>query len=104
VSGLARIRKSPMGMWRGRWRRSPIPQPMARTQQSRRRKSHGASERWRDLGACPNLTVYRLLEAHLWGGFKKRRRRPEVASLAECQVNVVHCAAMSTGQRRPSAN
>ena len=49
---------------------------MARTQQSFRRKSHGVSERRRELRACPNVTVYRLLEAHLRGGFKKRRRWP----------------------------
>ena len=65
---------------------------MARTQQSFRRKSHGVSERWRELRACPNLTVFRLLEAHLRGRFKKRRRRPEVPLPVECQAFGVHCS------------
>jgi len=65
---------------------------MARTQQSFRRKSHGVSERWRELRACPNLTVWRLLETHLRGGFKKRRRWPEVPSIIECQTCGVHCS------------
>jgi ribonuclease R len=48
----------------------------------------------------PDLTVHRLLEAYLRGGFKKRRRRVEVAPLDECREVGAHC---SRNERRAEA-
>ncbi|MFH1745573.1 MAG: ribonuclease R [Planctomycetota bacterium] len=48
----------------------------------------------------PDLTIHRLLEAYLRGGFKKRRRRVEVPTLDECKEVGVHC---SRNERRAEA-
>ena len=48
----------------------------------------------------PDLTIHRLLEAHLQGELKKRRRQPDVPTLEECQALGVHC---SHNERRAEA-
>jgi len=48
----------------------------------------------------PDLTVHRLLESSLRGGFRKRRRRTQVPTLEDCQELGVHC---SRNERRAEA-
>jgi ribonuclease R len=48
----------------------------------------------------PDLTVHRLLDAYVRGGFKKRRRRVEVPQLNACKELGVHC---SRNERRAEA-
>ncbi|HUU97033.1 MAG TPA: RNB domain-containing ribonuclease, partial [Phycisphaerae bacterium] len=48
----------------------------------------------------PDLTVHRLLESYLRGGFKKRRRRSAVPTLGECRELGAHC---SRNERRAEA-
>jgi ribonuclease R len=48
----------------------------------------------------PDLTVHRLLDAYVRGGFKKRRRRVEVPTLDEGQELGAHC---SRNERRAEA-
>jgi ribonuclease R len=48
----------------------------------------------------PDLTVHRLLDAYVRGGFKKRRRRVGVPTLDECKELGVHC---SRNERRAEA-
>jgi ribonuclease R len=48
----------------------------------------------------PDLTVHRLLDAYMRGGFKKRRRRVEVRTLGECKEVGAHC---SCRERRAEA-
>ena len=48
----------------------------------------------------PDLTVHRLLESHLQGGFKKHRRHTDAPTLDECRELGVHC---SRNERRAEA-
>ena len=48
----------------------------------------------------PDLTIHRLLDAHLRGGLQKRRRRANVPTLEECRELGVHC---SRSERRAEA-
>jgi len=48
----------------------------------------------------PDLTVHRLLEIYLRGGFKKHHRRTDVPTLDDCQDLGVHC---SCNERRAEA-
>ena len=48
----------------------------------------------------PDLTIHRLLDAYMRGGFKKHRRRVEVRTLDECKEVGAHCSCM---ERRAEA-
>ena len=48
----------------------------------------------------PDLTIHRLLEVYLRGGFSKRHRRTQVPTLEECQEIGLHC---SRNERRAEA-
>ncbi|HNQ22641.1 MAG TPA: ribonuclease R [Phycisphaerae bacterium] len=48
----------------------------------------------------PDLTIHRLLDAYLQGGFRKGRRRVEVPTLDECKKVGAHC---SRNERRAEA-
>ena len=48
----------------------------------------------------PDLTIHRLLDVYLRGGFKKRRRRPQVPTREACRELGAHC---SGNERRAEA-